>query len=163
MLMSTVIDGEDILARNSYLAAVMSESLERLLNGKTRRIPAEVLQHAQKLFSRGVSYIWLKKGLQSPDPLRDQIESSVAYHLLTDMLKKVKDVPEKEVDSELEKLAAAINALTSDEQQVSNDRGSYQTLRDLFNAMCEESSKYAPELGQHSPYSRGTFDDGDDE
>ena len=148
--MSRVIDGEDILARNSLLAIVMSESLDGHLQEMGERISPGVLSKAKELFSTAF------------DPSGKQRKTQVTYRLLSDMLKRVKKIRDSEVDSELRKMATAMGALTSDGRQVLIDRESYKTLRDLFEEMYEESGNYVSALGQHSPYSIGTFDDDDE-
>jgi len=157
--MSIVIDGKDILAYNSYLAIVMSESLDDMLGGKAKEIPKSVLREAKNLFLVGMDFVREKRGLSFVyQHWREQRETFPTYKLLTDMLRKVKEIPEEDIDSELEKLAIAMQRLESDEEEVFIDRENYQTLQKLFNVMHEESGNYIPAFGQHSPYSVGVFD-----
>ena len=161
--MSMVIDGKDILSYNSYLAVVMSKSLDDLLSGKEKEIRKGILRDAKNLFSIGMDPIREKRGLNLVHQNRDeQRETLMTYRLLIDMLRKVKKVAEEDVDSELERLAIAMQKLTPAGRQVLVDKEQYRTLRNFFIEMYKESSKYTPAFGEHSQYSIGTFDgDGD--
>ncbi len=152
--MSRVIDGRDILKRNSYLAIVMSTSLDGLLHGSGKEIPKNVLKSAQSFFSTGMEVVREIRGLSRIT----RLDSTVTYRLLTDMLRKVKKVEEKDIDSELEKLAIALEVLTPDGRQVVIAQEHYRTLRQIFRAIYAESNRYCPQRGEHSPYSIGTFD-----
>ena len=158
--MSMVIDGKDILACNSYLAIVMSESLDDLLNGRDKEIPAGILRGAKNLFSVGMDFVREKKGLNPVH--QERRETLTTYKLLKNMLKSVKKVDEKRVDSELEKLAIAMEVLAPDGRQVCMAEEQYRTLRNLFEAMYRKSCEYIPAFGQYSPYIIGTFDSDDE-
>jgi hypothetical protein len=160
--MSVVIDGKDILADTKFLSICMSERLESLLAGKKEDIPEGVLSGAKNLFSIAMDHVRNKKGLS---PIRKNttrlIEPSVTYRLLTDMLKVAKkDI--KDVDSELEKIAIALEVLTPDGRQIFIAKEHYQTLQSLFKAMYNESNRYSSHYGGHSPYSVGAFDNDDE-
>lgn len=153
--MSMVIDGRDILKDNSHLAEVMSKSLSDLLNGKRRDIPAGVLKSAKNLFSLCMDSINKKT-----DSAADSREIEMTYQLVTDMLKNVRKIEDKDIDSKLEKLSIAIEILTPNGRQISIDKENYNMLQELFGRMYEESKKYGCTI--HSPYSIGAFDDSDE-
>ena len=149
--MSAVIDGKDILEFNSYLAAAMQRGLGGLLNGGKKGIPVGVLHDAKNLFSAGMRYIH--------EESRDA-EVHMTYKLLIDMLKRVKKMEKDKVNTELEKLAIALEVLTPDGKQVIIAPEHYRTLKNLFWAMHKESRNYNSHYDDgHSPYSIGTFDD----
>lgn len=159
--MSVVFDGKDILKSNAYLAISMKETLDSLLSGKKRNIPARVLKDAKSLFSVGMDAVKLGKNLDVVHKDMNPSELYMTYRLLADMLRATKkDV--KDVDSELEKLTIALEALTPDGRQVAISKENYNTLRDIFGAMYKTSCGYSSAHGEHSPYSIGTFDDSDE-
>ena len=154
--MSRVIDGVDILYQNSYIAGAMSQSLDDLLNGKETKIPAGVLDQAKRLFSVGMGHI------NEISAGSAELKAMTTYQLLRDMLRKV-DSSLGDVDSELESLAVAAEALTPDGRQIKISAERYSTIQNLFKIMFEESKKYNSQPGNRSPYCTGTFDDDDDE
>jgi len=162
--MSRVIDGHDILQYNSTFAIVMKDSLEKLLGGKKVTIDERVLEGAQRLFSVGMDFIRESNGLKPVHERWDERrESYASYRLLVDMLTKVRKIDEKEVNRELTTLYLAIQLLTQDGRQIPVGREQYKTLKDLFGEMHREAGSYCSSVGQNSPYSVGTFDDGDDD
>jgi hypothetical protein len=162
--MSVVIDGKDILQYNSLMAITMSERLNSLLVGKENKIPKATLDRAKKFLSVGMDEVRLARGQEAINAYwEEERERWTTYRLLTDMLKRVKKIDEKDVDSELEKLAIVAEVLTSDGKQLLVAREHYQTLQKVFRAMYDESANYVSAFGQHSPYSIGTFDDSDDD
>ena len=161
--MSVVIDGKDILMYYSYLAADMKEELEKFLQAEEIGINPLLLINAKRLFAAGMEGLRLSKGI---GPRTGDIRESITtYMMLRDMLKKARTTPEKEVDSRLEQLATAAEALTPGWEYFQHvvKKEDYKALKDVFREIALESSKYAPALGQHSSYSIGTFDDADDD
>jgi hypothetical protein len=158
--MSMVIDGADILVDNRDLALVMGRRLGDLLTGKQRIIPEGILNSAKKLFSVAVDEIRKGRGLEL---INKDYESTrrtyMTYKLVTDMLKKVK---RGDSSSQLEGLAIALDALSSDGREIAISNVPYQILKDVFNEMYEISTHYRTSSGCHSPYSIGTFDDSDE-
>ena len=78
---------------------------------------------------------------------------------------KVRRIETSDVDSELERLATAMELLTPDGGRVFFlAENHYRKLRDLFQAMHEEADNYPtyPSTSR-SPYSVGTFCYDDDE
>ena len=153
--MSRVIDGVDILYQNSYIAGAMSQSLDDLLSGKEAKIPAGVLDSAKRLFSVGMGYI---KGSSAGSA---ELMAMTTYQLLRDMLRKVNSSL-GDVDSELESLAVAAEALTPDGRQIKISAERYRTMQNLFKTIFEESKKYSSQPGNRSQYCIGTFDDHDE-
>lgn len=160
--MSVVIDGKDILVHNSYIAIVMGEGLESFVAGHKYHIPVRVLEHAKKLFSIGMDHIKEKRGEELTHNQWEQREVYKTYQLLTDILKKVKRIEDDQIDSELEKLANAINLLTPNGTKMP-EREQCQTLQQLFMTMYQEAGNYGPAYHSHSPYSIGTFDNDEDD
>ncbi len=77
------------------------------------------------------------------------------------MLRKIKSgIQEGDVDSELEKLAKAIEMLTPEGRgQLPELQEQYQNLRDIFGIMSATTGMYSSSFGDHSRYSIGTFVD----
>jgi len=158
--MSRVIDGRDILLKYSSVAIAMGKGLDALLNGREGQIPKGAIEAAQRLFFAAMNGIRNRKSPKIPK--EDFLVTSVTYRLVTDMIKRV--IPKaNDVDSELEKLASAIQVLTPDGEQIVSNQRTYETLRDVFNNMYIESCNYPRHYGSHSPYSVGTFDNYDDD
>ena len=161
--MSMIYDGTDILMHYDSMAVSMSESLEKLLKGKKEKIPKGILSAAQKFLD--IAMDGVRKNRKSRTIYHDSFvfdEIDMTYKLAKDILKKVKKNLKntKQIDSELEKLAIATQALTPSGKEVAIAKNTYQTLRNFFEKIDEESEKYptAYDPNTHSPWSVGTFE-----
>ncbi len=159
--MSVVLDGRDILSYHSYLAIAMSENLKALLKDEKAKIPKGVLFEAKNLFSMAVDYNRKENNLPLINKSCDIRKINTTYKLLTDMLKRSKKIGKENIDSELEKLAIAMESLSPDGKQIAIARESYELLQKVFETIHNEACNY-PRYGGPSPYSYGNFDNSDD-
>jgi len=157
--MSEILDGRDLLNYNSFMAISMNGSLKDLLDGKNVKIPMGTLVMARHLFSVAADYARKEKNLSIVNTSCDPREISISHSLLTDMIKRTLKTDRKDPDSELEKLAVAMELLTPDGKAIIIAKESYQMLQGIFESMDNEARRYPSYHGGHSPYSFGTFDD----